>query len=150
MTVLTITITMAAAAALLNLWIAGRVGSLRHKHKVLIGDGGIESITARMRAHANFTEFTPLFLILIGLIELAEGPALWLWIVSILFILGRIAHALGMDRVTGSPLRSIGAAVSMLTMLGLAIYAITIPYRHGDLRPDRVNYVAVEAAALSV
>ena len=51
-----------------------------------------------MRAQANFIEYTPFVLILIGLIELAEGSQLWLWIVGVVYILARIAHGFGMDR----------------------------------------------------
>ena len=54
MDVLTITLTIAGAAALLNLWLGMRVSQLRIRDKVAIGDGGNARIAARMRAHANF------------------------------------------------------------------------------------------------
>lgn len=139
MTVLPITITIAGAAALINLWLATRIGRLRMQRKVMIGDGGDEALTARMRAQSNFVEYTPIFLILIGLIELAEGSKTWLWIVGILYILARIVHVFGMDRLQGSPLRTIGAAVTMLATLGLAGYALTIPYRAKSIRTG-INY----------
>ena len=148
MTVLPITLTIAAATILLNVWLIARIGVLRHRHKILIGDGGNEALTARMRAQGNFIEHAPLFLILLGLIELAEGSKTWLWAVAILFILARIAHVFGMDRLSGSPLRTIGAAVSTLAVLGLAIYALTIPYRHQTL--DRgIRYAAALQAPAS-
>ena len=62
-----------AACALLNIWLGRRVGRMRVAHKVSIGDGGNEALIARMRAQANFVEYTPFFLILLGLIELAAG-----------------------------------------------------------------------------
>jgi len=148
MTVLPITLTIAAAAVLLNLWLVARVGTLRHRFKVLIGDGGNEALTARMRAQANLVEQAPFFLILLGLIELAEGSKTWLWAVAILFILARIIHVFGMDRLQGSPLRTIGAAVSMLATLGLAIYALTIPYRHKP-RDTGIYYAATAQAPAS-
>ena len=64
MDVLTITLTIAGAAALLNLWLGMRVSQLRIRDKVAIGDGGNARIAARMRAHANFVEYVPTFLIL--------------------------------------------------------------------------------------
>src|SRR6188474_3181116 len=64
MTVLPITLTIAAAAALLNIWIAERVGRLRRQHRISIGTGGNELVETRMRAHSNFAEYTPVFLIL--------------------------------------------------------------------------------------
>lgn len=128
--ILPITLTIAGAATLLNIWIARRVGQLRISNKISIGDGGNEALTARMRAQANFVEYTPFFLILLGLIELAIGSAVWLWVVAVIYILARIAHAFGMDRPQPDPLRlrMIGIIVTFLILLGLALYAIVLPY----------------------
>lgn len=129
--VLPITLTIAAAAALINVWLAIRVGRIRFAHKVSIGHGDVAMLETRMRAQANFVEYTPFFLILLGLIELASGSSTWLWLVAIAFILARIAHAFGMDRPAPNRLRAGGIMITMLVLLGLAIYALTIPY----LRP---------------
>ena len=128
MIILPITLTIAGAAALLNIWLGQRVGRMRVAHKVSIGDGGHEPLITRMRAQANFVEYTPFFLILLGLIELAIGSQIWLWIVAILFILGRIVHMFGMDQPPPSRLRMAGIIVTMLSLLGLALYAIALPY----------------------
>ncbi|MEA3064949.1 MAG: uncharacterized protein QOJ27_1395 [Sphingomonadales bacterium] len=130
--ILPITLTITGAAALLNIWLARRVGQMRLAHKISIGDGGNEALTARMRAQANFIEYTPFVLILIGLIELAEGSRLWLWIVGVVYILARIAHGLGMDRPRPDPLRlrMIGVMATGVILLGLALYAIVLPYLH--------------------
>lgn len=140
--ILPITLTIAGAAALLNIWLARRVGQMRLAHKVSIGDGGNEALIARMRAQANFIEYTPFVLILIGLIELAEGSQLWLWIVGMAYILGRIAHGFGMDRPRPDPLklRTIGIVVTGLILFGLAVYAIVLPYLH--TAPARVTYAS--------
>jgi uncharacterized membrane protein YecN with MAPEG domain len=148
MTVLPITLTIAAAAALLNLWIASRAVAARYPQKILIGDGGNEVLAARMRAHANFSEYTPLFLILLGLIELAEGPMIWLWIVAILYIVARILHVFGLDRTKPNALRAIGFMVSFLATLVLAIYALTIPYRHKSMNTG-ITYVSADQARAS-
>ncbi|HYJ81730.1 MAG TPA: MAPEG family protein [Allosphingosinicella sp.] len=138
--ILPITLTIAGAAALLNIWLARRVGQMRLAHKVSIGDGGNEALIARMRAQANFIEYTPFVLILIGLIELAEGSRLWLWIVGVAYILARIAHGFGMDRPRPDPLRlrMIGIVGTALILFGLALYAIVLPYIHRE--PARVTY----------
>ena len=138
--ILPITLTIAGAAALLNQWLAWRVGQLRRHHKVLIGDGGHKMLTARMRAQSNFVEYTPFFLILLGLVELAIGQATWLWAVAIIFILGRILHAFGMDRDVMNKLRVLGMALTLGPLLGLSIYAIVLAYSQPapgelDLRP---------------
>jgi uncharacterized membrane protein YecN with MAPEG domain len=58
-----------------------------------------------MRAHANFAEYTPIFLILLAAVELAVGASLWLWGIAILFILSRLAHPFGMERPAPNFLR---------------------------------------------
>ena len=143
--ILPITLTIAGAAALLNIWIARRVGQMRLTNKISIGDGGHPGLTARMRAHANFVEYTPFFLILLALIELAVGSKVWLWVVAVLFILGRIAHAFGMDRPSSDRLRlrMAGVIITMLVLLGLALYAIALPYLHQPRKPS-ITYAAVQ------
>ena len=106
--ILPITLTIAAAAALLNIWLALRIGRLRMSKKVSIGHGGDALLETRMRAQANFGEYTPFVLILLALIELAKGSQTWLWLVAIAYILARIAHAFGMERPVPNPLRAGG------------------------------------------
>jgi uncharacterized protein len=124
--ILPITLTAAGAAALINLWLAIRVGQVRTREKVMIGDGGNENVIRRMRAHANFTEFTPFILILIGAIELATGTSTWLWAVSSLYLVGRLLHAFGMDGFM--PGRMIGTIITMVSLLGLGGYAIYVAH----------------------
>ena len=94
---LPITLTFAAACALLNLWLAIRCARFRIRDKILHGDAGHGLLARRMRAHANFIEYTPIILILFALIELAAGASLWLWIGALAYVLARVAHAFGMD-----------------------------------------------------
>ena len=128
MTSLPITLTIAGACALISIWLGLRVSHLRRTHHISIGDAGNPAVLTRMRAHANFAEYTPLFLILLGLIEASEGPQTWLWVVAILFVLGRLAHPFGMDRPAPNALRMGSVAVTWLVLLGLGAYAIAIPY----------------------
>ena len=124
--VLPITLTMAGAATLVNIWLARRVGQVRVAERISIGDGGNEALARRMRAQANFVEYTPFFLILLALIELAVGSALWLWAVGGVYMIGRLIHAFGMDGRTR--LRTIGILTTMTVLFGLAVYALVIPY----------------------
>ena len=132
---LPITLTIAAAAALINLWLATRVSQLRFRDKVSIGEGGSTGLATRMRAHANFVEYTPFFLILLGLIELSQGSKTWLWGVAIVFVLARLAHPFGMDRAAPNKLRIVGMLVTWAVLLGLAVYALAIPYLDGSRAP---------------
>jgi len=138
MTILPITLTIAAAAALINLWLGFRVSRVRTSAGVLTGDGGDPLLRARMRAHANYAEYTPFFLILLGLIELARGTHLWLWGVAILYVIGRILHAFGMDSLNKpGRTRVIGILVTWIVLIVLAGYALYIGYG-ATPRPETV------------
>lgn len=141
--ILPITLTAAGAAALINIWLAIRCGQVRTKEKISVGDGGNEALTRRMRAHSNFVEFTPFVLILIALIEMANGTSTWLWAVSGLYMIARLAHAFGMDG--NDKARGAGILITMLTLVGLAVYAISIPYTSGGtITPVTAGDSAIE------
>jgi uncharacterized membrane protein YecN with MAPEG domain len=128
---LPITLTIAGAATLVNAWLGFRCSQVRGARKISVGDGGDPLMVARMRAHANFVEYAPFFLILLGLIEYARGAQTWLWLVAILFMLARILHAFGMEPNGSGKLRVAGASTTMVVTIGLAIYAILLPYGIG-------------------
>jgi len=126
MLILPVALAATGASAVINLWLGMRVGQVRTAEKISIGDGGNPRLIARMRAQLNFAEYTPIVLILIALIELAQGPQMWLWVVAALYVLGRVLHPLGMDGMKYA--RTIATTITMLTMAGLGIYAALIPY----------------------
>jgi uncharacterized membrane protein YecN with MAPEG domain len=134
---LPITLTIAGACALLSIWLALRVSHLRRLRKVSIGDGGDERVATRMRAHANFAEYTPIFLILLAAVELAVGASLWLWGIAILFVLSRLAHPFGMERPAPNFLRIAGTALTWLALLALGAWAIALTYMRSAEPPVR-------------
>ncbi|ASK89517.1 MAPEG family protein [Sphingorhabdus sp. SMR4y] len=127
--ILPITLTVAGAAALINIWLMVRVGQVRGSEKVSVGDGGNEKVLRRMRAHSNYIESAPFVLLLVAAIELASATSpTWLWVVSGLYLLGRVAHGVGMDDGKFGKGRMVGTLITMLVLLGLGVYAISIPY----------------------
>lgn len=123
---LTTTLSLTAAALLINLWLSVRCGSIRGKEKIMHGDGGSALLLQRMRAQANFIENAPLVLIAIGLIEASGRGGQWLASVGSIFMLARVSHGIGMDNPGFSPFRSIGALVTMVTQLGLAVVGVLV------------------------
>jgi uncharacterized membrane protein YecN with MAPEG domain len=119
------TLALAAAAVVINFWLGMRISQLRSARHIFMGDGGNELLAARMRAQANFVENTPLALILIALVELAGRGSWWLAIVGALFMLGRVAHAFGMDGKFRAG-RPIGMLTAWGAQLGLAVVAVLI------------------------
>ena len=130
--ILPITLTIAGAAALINIWLMIRVGQVRGSEKVSVGDGGNEKGLRRRRAHSNYIESAPFVVLLVAAIELASTTSpTWLWIVSGLYLLGRVAHGVGMDNGKFGKGRMVGTIITMLTLLGLGVYSIAIPYLGG-------------------
>ena len=124
--ILQTTLCMAAAAAMINFWLAMRCGQVRIKEKINVGTGGNDLMERRMRAQLNFAENTPWVLALIGLIELAGKGAGWLAIVGGIYMLARVAHGFGMDGGSLEKGRGLGVMVTMLTQIGLAVVALLI------------------------
>ena len=139
---LPVTLTIAAASAIVNLWLAARVVPGRFRG-VAIGDGGDPRIAATMRAHANFAEYAPIVLILIGAIELSGGSATWLWAAGAVFVVGRLAHALGMTRPSPNALRAVGILSTWAITALLAGWALTLAY--AAERPMTIGTTPVEA-----
>ena len=68
----------------------------RHQHKIALGDNNNYAVLKRIRAHSNFTEYTPIFLILLGILEYLGLPYYGLHLLGGLFFCARISHAYGM------------------------------------------------------
>lgn len=123
---LPVTLSSSAAAGILAIWLMIRVGQVRTSEKVSVGDGGNEKVLRRMRAHANYVEYTPFVLLLIAAIELAGQGSPWLAYVSGAYFIGRIAHAYGMEGGKFGLGRTVGTLVTLVTLLGLSVVATLI------------------------
>lgn len=142
---LSMTLTIAAACAAINIWLALRVSQRRMSAKVMIGDGGDRPLQVAVRAHANFIEYAPFVLILVAGIELAGGSATWLWIVGVVFVVARVAHAFGMDRPAPNPLRAGGIVATWLVLAVLAAWALVLVYGSGHGEAGAITTVPVDA-----
>ena len=123
-----ITLIIAAALGLLNVWLGLRVIRVRQSRKVSLGHGEVPGLEARCRAHANFNEYVPMALILMGLIEMNVGGSRWLWPVGALLVVARVLHPFGLDRPAPNLYRLLGAVLTLVSMLLLIAWAIAIAY----------------------
>ena len=129
-----VTLTTAGLCGLILLILSVRVSMGRGAAKVSLGDGGDAMLLSRIRAQANFVEYVPLILILMGMIEAnvaaAAGaephPNLTLGIVGIALVVCRIAHAWGMGRPAPNPGRMIGTAGTFLILIVTSVWALVI------------------------
>ncbi|MBD2841328.1 MAPEG family protein [Erythrobacter rubeus] len=129
MALLPVTLTAAAAAAILNIWLSIRVGAIRRALSISVGDGGNQSLQRRMRAQLNYVENTAFVVILIAAIELSGRGEPWLAYVAALYFLGRVLHAFGMDGGNMQWGRVVGTIATLLIQLGLALAAALIAAR---------------------
>ncbi|MFZ9395447.1 MAG: MAPEG family protein [Erythrobacter sp.] len=125
-TLLPVTLSAAASAAIINIWLSVRIGQMRGQLKIIHGDDAGGPLTRRMRAQLNFVENTPFVLALIAAIELSGRGQPWLGYVAGVYMLGRVAHGMGMDGEGPTKPRMIGTLITMLTLLGLAVVAVLI------------------------
>ena len=92
---LTVTPIYAALLVGLFLYLTFRVIAYRRANTLSLGDYGDKNLLKRMRAQANFTEITPLALIVLLISELQGAPVLALHMLGLMLLGGRLLHALG-------------------------------------------------------
>jgi uncharacterized membrane protein YecN with MAPEG domain len=121
---LTITALTAAALALLLVILAVNTIRMRMRHKVAYGDAGQHDLTSAIRAHGNLTEYAPIGLILIGLLEVDGANRTALAATAAGFVLARVLNAAGLYNAPGppKPARSIGIVATLAILLGLAVW----------------------------
>jgi uncharacterized protein len=97
MMVFTITPLYAGVLTILFLILSVRTIRLRRTARVAVGVGSDMPLQRAVRAHGNFAEYSPLALILLGLLEVNEASPLLLHACGVLFVLGRVLHAYGIS-----------------------------------------------------
>lgn len=115
------TAVLTALCALLLVFLSTHISVLRVRHKVSIGDGGVNPLLRAVRLHGNTAEHVPIFLLLSLVYELSVGTTTFLLAVSASFVLGRLLFTWGMLTKTFTRRRQIGAMATYLTQLILAL-----------------------------
>jgi len=126
-----ITALYAGLLGLLAFGVALPAGRLRGRLGISVGDGGNQELLCAMRRHANFTEWVPLALILIALLELNGAPAAAIHSLGSVLLLARVSHAVGLrpDSIK-SPGRFVGATGTVLVTVVASVWLIVIYLRH--------------------
>ena len=126
-----VTALYAGLLGLISIGVAFPAGSLRGRLNVSVGDGGNRDLLLAMRRHANFTEWVPLALILIALLEL-NGARLWgIHALGAALVLGRLVHAFGIRADTMKSLgRLVGASATAAVTVTSSVWLIIIFVRH--------------------
>lgn len=117
-----ITAFYAALLAFLFILLSARVIVQRREARVEIGFGESRELLRRARVHANFAEYVPFALLLIGLAESLKAPPVALHALAITLVVARCLHAYGLSK---SPhILRLRAAGITLTLATLALAAL--------------------------
>ena len=112
-------------AGLLALWylvLSIRVIRMRGTARINLGDGGDPAMLRRIRAHANFSEYVPLCLLLMTLLEMGHTSIYELHLIGALLLLARVLHGIALAFTEKwLPGRFIGTLLTffLMTLMGL-------------------------------
>jgi len=119
---LPITVHAAVVLAVMLVLLSLPISMRRRKAKISLGVGEDKALQNLVRAQGNFTEYAPMGLILVALLEMSGAGARTVWIEAGLLVVGRLVHAAGMWAMV-LPLRVTG---TFLTQAMLIYGAITL------------------------
>ncbi|HHX8298965.1 TPA: MAPEG family protein [Vibrio diabolicus] len=123
-----ITALYASILAILIIWLAVQVIKQRRLNQVAYADGGVEALQIARSAQSNATEYIPITLILMALLEFNSAYPTWIHLTGIIFVIGRIIHALGILK-EDLKRRVRGMQVTFLVILSLVVLnMIYLPY----------------------
>ncbi|MEO8558079.1 MAG: MAPEG family protein [Rhodospirillales bacterium] len=113
----------AGILGLMFFFLSARISLMRMNTRVLLGHADNPMLHRAIRAQANFAEYVPLCLILIGLIA-ALGFSAWvIHALCLVLIVVRLAHALGVGYgVRGG--QTVGAAMTYNIVIVASVLAI--------------------------
>tara|TARA_B100000902_G_C27031899_1_gene774901 strand:- start:322 stop:729 length:408 start_codon:yes stop_codon:yes gene_type:complete len=87
-----------------------------------------KKLNRNVRSHGNFSEYVPIFLILLLILEIKnETPFLYLLITCFIFLYGRLAHAICFSFFEFNPFLRISGM--LCTYLGLGILSLLLVYQ---------------------
>lgn len=85
-------------------------------------------LTEAIRAHGNFSEYTPIFLILLALMEVNSSSGLWLYIAGGVFTLARMLHAFSIlvhePKTESLKIRVLGMILTFIPILSISVFLI--------------------------
>lgn len=132
-----VTLLTSGVLGLLYIALSAQVVMGRAKTNISLGDNASGTILLgkeaeapklqiAIRAHANFAEYVPLALLLLGGIESA-GAAHWeVLLLAILLVVGRLMHPVGIRRSAPNPFRAGGAIVTWVVIIWASIAAMLL------------------------
>jgi uncharacterized membrane protein YecN with MAPEG domain len=114
-----------ALLALLFVALSVRTLSVRRKLRVAVGDAGNVQLLRASRVHANFAEYVPLSILLLGFCEAQGANAAVLHFAFTSLVIARIAHAYGVGKILEPfGFRVFGVAVTLSLLILSSAYLL--------------------------
>lgn len=107
--------------ALFLIYISARVGLVRTKLKVNLGDGEQPDMVKAIRTQGNYIEYAPAACGGLVLLALLQAPVIAIHILGGMFLFGRIAHLMGLGLGIWPQGRFVGTVFTMLTLLATGL-----------------------------
>ncbi len=118
----------AALLTIIQIGLMFSVIKMRGDAGVFIGSGGNEGLERRIRAHGNFIENVPTFLVCLMLIELMVGSTLLVALLGGVVLVARLAHAIALSAnsgvTAGRLVGTLGTVIPMLVAAGYLVYQV--------------------------
>lgn len=117
-----ITPAYAALLALFYVYLCARVIKKRLRYQVAIGDGGEPALARAMRVQGNFADYVPFALLLVWMVETSSIPSIWVHVLCLLLLFGRLLHAFGVSQTKETLIyRQIGMVSTFTVLIASAI-----------------------------
>ena len=110
----------ASLLVLLYVQLSLKIVGLRRRHKVSIGDGGVEDLQRAIATHTNASQYIPIGLLLLLIAELNGLYLLLLHIAGIALTVGRFMHSQSIVK-TDLKKRVLGMKITIFSIIGLAV-----------------------------
>tara|TARA_B110000977_G_scaffold23846_1_gene28831 strand:+ start:1273 stop:1686 length:414 start_codon:yes stop_codon:yes gene_type:complete len=118
----------AALLAIIQIGLMLTVIKMRGDAGVFIGSGGNDGLERIIRAHGNFVENVPTFLVCLMLIELMVGSTLLVALLGGVVLVARLAHAIALSAnsgvTAGRLVGTLGTVIPMLVAAGYLVYQV--------------------------
>ena len=122
---LEITAIYAALLGLLFFFLSFMVTKHRWRASVSLGDGNDAGLGQAIRAQANFAEYVPMILILLGLAEVFSASNGLMHGLGGGLLLGRVLHAYGMSQPRAMHItRKLGMVLTWSSLLVVSVYLL--------------------------
>jgi len=103
----------------------------RRRNRQSVGDGGHKSLLLAIRRHGNLAENAGIFVAGFALLELIGGGGVGHAVLCAAFVLGRVAHVIGLSmKNTVNPWRVGGVVVTSIVGVGLGARLVLAAVGH--------------------